>query len=190
MTVQQVMGFGLALSLAAFAGACSDNEGGTAGSGGDAGAGGASGSSGAGGSAGMGGSAGGTGGTGGAGGAGGTSTERADLVIRSIGTPGVACPGGGGTCVTTVEIGIENIGAGDAPAFNFEVTFDPDQSVAVGQSVPGGLGAGLTQFFTITTPEGDNCFDPDCTVSVLVDDMNDVVESDETNNTDSTTVLG
>ena len=116
--------------------------------------------------------------------------ERADLTVRSIGTPMVSCPGGAGTCVTTVEIAIENVGAGDAPAFTFEVTLDPDQMVTVPQSVPGGLGSGIAQLFTIMTPPGGNCFDSDCTISVLVDDGNEVVESDETNNTDSATTAG
>ncbi|MGB5809259.1 MAG: CARDB domain-containing protein, partial [Polyangiales bacterium] len=123
------------------------------------------------------------GGTSGSSGAGGGEALRSDLEVKSIAFVGVTCPGGQGTCVTTLEIAIENIGEGDAPAYNFEVTLDPMQSVVVSQPVPGGIAAGITQLFTIVTPASDNCFDPDCSVSVVVDDLNDVIESDETNNT-------
>ena len=178
----------LALVMVSYAGqglaGCSDVQQITPGPGGAGGDGGGEG--GASGSGGMGGS----GGNGGVGGSGGIDTRQPDLTIRSIGSPSISCPGGSGTCVTTVEIAIENLGDGDAPAFNFAVTLDPGQSVVVGQSVPGGLAAGISQLFTITTPPGGNCYDPDCTISVLVDDINDVVESDETNNTASSTTLG
>jgi hypothetical protein len=42
--------------------------------------------------------------------------------------------------------------------------------------------AGDVQTFTVTTPPIDNCFDPDCTVCAVVDTLNAIAESNETNN--------
>jgi len=107
-----------------------------------------------------------------------------DLVVRDIdtGTLDVECPGGGGTCVTTVDVTVANIGAGDAGAFNTRVVLDPAQSVIVNEAFPGGLPAGASQTFTVTTPPGGNCFDPDCTVCARADDKDEVAESEEGNN--------
>lgn len=115
---------------------------------------------------------------------------RPDLVVASISEPVVACPGGPGTCTTMVEVLIENVGDGASSAYNFRVTLDPVQSILISVAVPGGLPPSLAQRFELTTPEGGNCYDPDCTVTVLVDDLNQVVESDETNNTASATAGG
>ena len=52
------------------------------------------------------------------------------------------------------------------------------------------LAAGVATTITVSTPPGDNCYDPDCTVSVVVDVGDDVPEADETNNEDSETTLG
>lgn len=92
--------------------------------------------------------------------------------------------------MTTVDITIENVGTAAAAAFNFETTFDPGQTVIVPQPVPGGLSAGMSQLFTIMTPPGGNCFDPDCTITVVIDPSNDVSESDENNNTATSTTPG
>ncbi len=106
-----------------------------------------------------------------------------DLIVQDIdlNTLTVDCPGGQGTCVTKVSFTIANVGSGDAGAFNIRIVFDPAQSVVVTQSV-NGLAAGAVQTFTVTTPPGRNCFDPDCTVCVTVDSDNSVVESNEANN--------
>jgi hypothetical protein len=173
----------LSLILATALAACGDDSSGTAGTGGSAGVGGSGGDASTGGSAGVGSAA-------GNGGAGGGEPLRPDLTVKSITLVSVMCPGGGGTCVTTVDIAIENIGEGDASAYNFEVTLDSDQSVVVSQAVPSGIAAGITQLFTIMTAPGDNCYDPDCTISVVVDDLNQVIESDETNNMDDTSIEG
>ncbi len=92
------------------------------------------------------------------------------------------CPVGGGTCVTTVDVKVSNIGTVDAGPFNTKVTLDPSQSVTFNQTFPDGLSAGITQTFTVTTSPGGNCFDPDCTICVTVDHENNVLESDEDNN--------
>ncbi|MEB2309136.1 MAG: hypothetical protein OZ917_07540 [Candidatus Brocadiaceae bacterium] len=85
------------------------------------------------------------------------------------------------TCVTRVTFTVENIGNKAAGSFNIRVVFDPAQSVVVNQAVLG-LDAGASQTFTIKTPPGRSCFDPDCTVCVKVDSENTVTESDEENN--------
>jgi serine protease len=107
--------------------------------------------------------------------------QEPDLVVSDIGRPSVSCPGGGGTCVTTVEVTVANVGAADAGAFNTRVTLDPGQTVMVDQALPG-LTAGASQSFTIMTPPGGNCFDPDCSICATADDKAQVDESDETNN--------
>lgn len=107
--------------------------------------------------------------------------KRADLVVQSIASTTVDCPTGGGSCVTTVTFTITNTGTANAGSFNVKITLDPGQSVIVNQAVAG-LAVGASQTFTITSPPGGNCFDPDCKVCVTVDSGNTVVESNETNN--------
>jgi CARDB len=116
--------------------------------------------------------------------------ECPDLVVQDIDMNSlkVDCPGGGGTCVTTVTFTIANIGAGDAGPFNIRIEADP--GVIVNQFVAGGLAGGGTQTFTITTPPGGNCYDPDCTISVTVDSNNEVEECNEKNNRLSETTIG
>lgn len=118
--------------------------------------------------------------------------QLADLVVRDIdlNSVKVVCPGGAGTCVTTATFTVANIGAGDAGAFNIKIVADPSQSVEVNQAVPGGLVAGGTATFTITTPAGGNCFDPDCTICITVDNLNTVPESNESNNQRCETIIG
>lgn len=113
-----------------------------------------------------------------------------DLVVRDIGRPAVSCPGGGGTCTTTVSFTVANVGAGDSGPFEVQAVFDPGQSVVVNQPVPAGLGAGAAQTLTVTTPPGGNCFDPDCTITVTVDSTRAVDECNERNNQSSETTPG
>jgi hypothetical protein len=110
-----------------------------------------------------------------------------DLIIRDIGSPSVDCPGGGGTCVTTVDYTVANIGTDDAGPFDVQALLDPNQSVA---TAFGGLSAGADQTVTISTPPGGNCFDPDCSITVRADSNDDVRECNEDNNTLSDTSLG
>jgi serine protease len=109
--------------------------------------------------------------------------KKADLTVREIhlDTLAVDCPTGAGSCVTKVEVTIANLGAANAGPFATRTTLDPAQSVTVTQA-SGGLASGAAQTFTVTTPAGGNCFDPDCQICVTVDYQNDVMESDETNN--------
>ena len=99
------------------------------------------------------------------------------------------CPTGAGSCVTTADVTVTNVGTADAGAFDVTVMFDPAQSVTVTQTVAS-LTAGASTTLTLTTPAGGNCFDPDCTVCATADSTSAVTESDETNNTDCETVIG
>ena len=113
-----------------------------------------------------------------------------DLTVQDISIQSVSCPGGGGTCVTTAKVTIANLNAAAAGPFTTKTVFDPGQSIGVGSSFPGGLAGGTSQSFTVTTPPGGNCFDPDCTICVTVDDANTVGESNEANNQLCKTTLG
>jgi hypothetical protein len=108
--------------------------------------------------------------------------QCADLTVRDIGTPDVNCPGGGGTCVTKFDFTVANIGAGDAGPFSGRSIADPSASVILDVPFAAGLGAGQEQTVVVTTPPGGNCFDPDCTISVIVDIDEQVDECNERNN--------
>jgi hypothetical protein len=114
-------------------------------------------------------------------GPGGDGEQRADLTVREITRPTGECPDGPGSCVFQSNVTIANIGSADAGPFDGVTVFDPQQSVVVPQAF-GGLAAGDVQTFTVTTPRMDNCFDPDCTVCAVVDTLNAITESSETNN--------
>ena len=120
----------------------------------------------------------------------GTPGACPDLVVQAIGVPEVSCPGGGGTCVTTVKYTVANVGPGGAGPFATQVVMDPGGSVVVNQSVPAGLAAGATVSLTATSPPGGNCFDPDCTICVIVDSGNAVAECKEDNNKLCNTGIG
>jgi hypothetical protein len=113
-----------------------------------------------------------------------------DLTIKDIGQPSVSCPGGAGTCVTTVSYTVANVGAAAASSFSVRTVLDPAASVVVDQLLASGLGAGVEQTMTVITPPGGNCFDPDCTVAVKADSGSEVQECDEGNNSASNTTPG
>ena len=115
--------------------------------------------------------------------------RKPDLIVQDLDLSSlkVECPGGGGTCVTTVTFTIANIGGSDAGAFVIRVFLDPSVSVDVPVA---GLLMGETKPITISTPPGGNCFDPDCTITIKVDISNSVIESNEANNEASGTVPG
>ena len=93
----------------------------------------------------------------------------------------VDCPTGQGSCRTSVDVIVANIGAGDSGPSKLRVTIDPNQSQSTLTDVPT-MPAGAAQTFGVTFPAGNNCFDPDCTVCAVADDAGEVDESDETNN--------
>ncbi len=113
----------------------------------------------------------------------GAGGKNVDLRVRDIdmNSLSVSCPGGAGTCVTKVNVTIENVGTDAAGPFSTRTVLDPAQSVIVDQP-SGGLAPGASQSFPVTTPPGGNCFDPDCQICATVDFLNNVEESDETNN--------
>ncbi len=112
-----------------------------------------------------------------------------DLIIQDIGRPDVSCPGGGGTCVTKVDVVVANIGAGDAGPFSVRTILDPAQSVIVNSPVAG-LPHGQQHTVAVTTPPGGNCFDPNCDISATADSGNTVAECNEGNNTLTEGTLG
>jgi subtilase family serine protease len=109
--------------------------------------------------------------------------------VSAIGVPVVECPTGAGSCVTTVDMTVENLGTDAAGAFNVRIRFDPTQGVVVDEPVSG-LAAGATTTVTVSTPPGGNCYDPNCRMTVEVDDPDEVSDTNETNNVDRRTVLG
>lgn len=113
-----------------------------------------------------------------------------DLTVTKIGRPKVSCPGGAGTCKTTVDYMIANIGNAPSGPFESQATLDPGQSVKVTQAVGSGLNPGQSTSVTVVTPPGGNCYDPDCTVTVEVDSSNRVNECKEDNNTLAETTKG
>ncbi len=116
-------------------------------------------------------------------------TGRPDLVVSAIGAPDVSCPTGGGSCVTKVDVTVANIGGAAAGPFKLRVVLDPAGAVVVIANSPG-LGAGASQTFSIVTPPGGNCYDPDCTICATADSAAEVGESDETNNQKCTSSIG
>ena len=109
--------------------------------------------------------------------------ELPDLTIKDIDMNSlrVDCPTGQGSCRTSVDVIVANIGAGDSGPSKLRVTIDPNQSQSTLTDVPT-MPAGAAQTFGVTFPAGNNCFDPDCTVCAVADDAGEVDESDETNN--------
>jgi uncharacterized repeat protein (TIGR01451 family) len=107
--------------------------------------------------------------------------RRPDLVVSKIENLDVNCLEGAENCVTQVRVTISNIGSENSTAFDTAV-FDPGQSFAVGHTFSGGLAAGASQSFAVSSPPGESCFDPDCTICVTVDKEDDVLEYNEANN--------
>ena len=115
-----------------------------------------------------------------------TPTPRPDLEVLNIGPPDVNC---NGVCDNFVTFTIANTGLADAAGF--EVLVQGDPGLAQTEIVPVvGLVAGSTKTFSIPLPAGGNCFDPDCTICVTVDSLNEIVESDEGNNNYCETTAG
>lgn len=116
-------------------------------------------------------------------------TGKADLIVSAIGAFDVNCPTGGGSCVTKVDITVSNVGAAAAGPYKLRVVLDPSSSVVVIAN-SAGLAAGASQVFSIVTPPGGNCYDPDCTVCATADSAGEVGESDETNNQKCASSIG
>ena len=113
----------------------------------------------------------------------------ADLTVTNIGRPAVECPKGSGSCVTRTEYTIKNIGNAASGPFEAEATLDPRQSVTVSTALSSLL-PGQSRTVVVTTPPGGNCYDPDCTISVVVDSAKRVDECNERNNSAKETTPG
>ena len=112
-----------------------------------------------------------------------------DLTIAAISRPQVSCPEGTGSCVTQVDYVISNIGNAASGPFESLATLDPNQSVAVPETIDNLL-PGRSQASSVITPPGGNCFDPDCTVTVVADSAKRVSECNEDNNSGTNTTRG
>ncbi|WP_299852502.1 CARDB domain-containing protein [uncultured Roseovarius sp.] len=112
-----------------------------------------------------------------------------DLRVRDIGGPQVSCPSGSGSCVTTTDYTIENIGNAASGPFSARAILDPNQSVSVPAMLQSLL-PGQSVTVPVTTPRGGNCFDPDCTISVAADNTDQVEECNERNNIAQETTPG
>jgi hypothetical protein len=100
----------------------------------------------------------------------------------------VSCPGGGGTCITTRDFTVTNAGSVNVlTSFTVLVHADPGQTKTL--TVPS-LAAGTSVPLTAQLGPDNNCYDPDCTVSVTVDSGNAVAEANEANNTATRTDRG
>lgn len=113
----------------------------------------------------------------------GTGGSRPDLTITNINLENlrIDCPNGQGSCIISVPVTVQNIGAGGVGPFQVRTSFDPRQTQQVFEMVPG-LGAGESLTFDANAGPGDNCFDPDCRICALADVDMSVAETDETNN--------
>jgi hypothetical protein len=113
-----------------------------------------------------------------------------DLTATILAPPAVSCPGGQGTCTTTVSFQINNVSTLAVGPTDALVRADP--GLATSGSVPvGALAAGASSGpLSITLGPANNCFDPNCTLSVTADSGNVVGESNEGNNTDTQTFGG
>ena len=119
-------------------------------------------------------------------------TPKADLIILSLDPPDVNCGLVGPTvlCTNSATFTIANVGAADAGPFKVLIQGDP--GLAQTKVIPvTGLAAGSTKTFTaVALPAGGNCYDPDCTMCITVDSLNEIIESDEGNNNYCETTIG
>ena len=77
------------------------------------------------------------------------------------------------TCTTTLTFTISNIGPADP--YSFEVLVQADPGLAQQGIVNiASLASGVIISRIITLPPGGNCFDPDCTVCIIVDLGNEI----------------
>ena len=117
---------------------------------------------------------------------------KPDLTVQLTDPPTtVECidVGTGDSCTASFKFDVTNIGTGDSPSFvtKAEVIGFGDSLIGSG----GGLGTGDSKSFMASVLLGPtSCYDPDCTVRVTVDHLNDVDEQNEANNVDERTDPG
>jgi hypothetical protein len=110
-----------------------------------------------------------------------------DLTVTITGGPSADCSSG--PCTSSVEFDIANISSTDVTGtFEILIEMTAVPSNLTKTITVNGLAAGASQSFNETL--AGFCFVPDCIASVTVDSGNTITESDETNNTDSTIIIG
>jgi hypothetical protein len=114
---------------------------------------------------------------------------RPDLgVALADQAPDVVCSGDPVTCNVSVAFTVTN--RSNTNVTNpFIVQIEAD-AVPLDLITINGLAAGASASFTQTLGPGGNCYDPDCTLKVIVDTGNAVLEVDEQNNTATATYNG
>ncbi len=110
----------------------------------------------------------------------GEDPRRADLTISLPAQTRVDCPTGQGSCQHFVEVHTENMSTVDV-AGPIDVTVQTDNGLSAGFILPGLIG-GATDVSLIILGPGNNCYNPDCTVSATVDPTDNIPETNETNN--------
>jgi hypothetical protein len=115
--------------------------------------------------------------------------ELPDLTVSIPNTrTQVSCPGGGRPSIKKQDFTVTNASLVNVPApFTVLIQADPGQKTTLTVS---SLAAGASVPLTATLGPDNNCYDPDCTVSVTVDSGSAVAEANETNNTDTRTDPG
>ncbi|WP_420640991.1 CARDB domain-containing protein [Candidatus Leptofilum sp.] len=84
-------------------------------------------------------------------------------------------------CVTRVNLAVMNVGTAVSDSFDVFVRIDPEQSVTI-VGVLDGLAPGQTGTLTLSSPLGESCYDPNCTVCITVDSRGAITEANESNN--------
>jgi len=120
-----------------------------------------------------------------------TPTPKADLIVLSLDPPDVNCGivGPGVLCTNSATFTIANVGMADAGSFKVFIQGDPGLAQTKTISVQNLL-AGSIKTFTVDLPAGGNCYDPDCTMCITVDSLNEIIESNEGNNNYCETTIG
>ncbi len=111
------------------------------------------------------------------------SALSADLGVESIDDVQVRCVEQG--CSTNVTFTIINAGPATSELFTVLVENDALQG-----NTRGKMAAGERQQFSVSLPDGGNCYNPDCTVCVTISPLTPPTDPNESNNQLCTTLLG
>lgn len=115
--------------------------------------------------------------------------QQPDLTVQLLPpATSVTCPTGQGSCEHDVNVEISELN-GVAVAANFQLRVVTDNGLSTSVNIAG-IAAGGSVALTVTLGPGNNCYNPDCQVTAAVDNLGQVAESDEGNNTDTRLDLG
>lgn len=115
-----------------------------------------------------------------------TSDKLPDLTIKIVNFK-PSCQTSQG-CFVIVELKVTNL-SGVPVNTPFNIKTNSDNGLSAIQTIPF-ISGSTSQTVTAVLGPGNNCWDPDCQVDTFVDSSNIVIESDETNNKDSSTIIG